>query len=70
MAFIIFKYRQKGRRHMIEWSINLESGNLNIDEQHKKLLEIMNNIGYILENKNFEFEHLLQVVTELLQVRG
>lgn len=38
--------------HLIHWDSSLETGVLIIDEQHKRLIEIYNNLVMVFENRS------------------
>jgi len=50
---------------MIEWSESFSVNNQGIDEQHKKLIGIIEEFVYLIKNKDFSFTNLSQILNEL-----
>lgn len=50
---------------MIQWNENLSVNNAEIDEQHKRWIEIMNKISSILVNRNYEYHRVVEIYKEL-----
>lgn len=50
---------------MMEWSLSLSCNHMEIDKQHKKLIEIINKISTALVDKSVEFEKIIDIVTDL-----
>jgi hemerythrin-like metal-binding protein len=50
---------------MILWTENLSCNNPEIDEQHKKWIEIMNKISSILVNRKYEYYKVVEIYKEL-----
>ncbi|EKQ57539.1 MULTISPECIES: hemerythrin family protein [unclassified Clostridium] len=49
----------------IEWNENLSIGNYAIDEQHKELINLINDVVEVLKQKEYTFSNLLNVVYRL-----
>lgn len=49
----------------MEWSENFSVMNRGMDEQHKKLINIMNQIINLISTKNYYFENLLELVHQM-----
>jgi len=50
---------------MIKWSDNFSCGSIAIDEQHKKLIDLIDTLVSIVKSNRFELSNLLEVVTEM-----
>lgn len=50
---------------MIQWSENFSVLNCEIDEQHKVLISIMDSLAGLLQNEDYRFEAIYDVVTRL-----
>lgn len=50
---------------MLKWSDNFSVNHTGIDEQHKELIEIINDLVVYISEKDTEFSHLLDLVTKL-----
>ena len=51
--------------NIIEWSEALSVGNFEVDEQHKELIKIINEVGMVIRQKQYTFSNLLSVVYKL-----
>lgn len=51
--------------NVIEWNEELSVGNYSIDEQHKELIKIINEIIMFIKNKQYTFKNLLSIVNRL-----
>ncbi|NLC18492.1 MAG: hemerythrin family protein [Clostridiales bacterium] len=50
---------------MIKWNDNFSVNHAGIDEQHKELIDIINDLVVYISEKDTEFSHLLDLVTKL-----
>lgn len=50
---------------MMKWSDSFSVKHTGIDEQHKELIDIINNPVLYISEKDTEFSHLLELVTKL-----
>lgn len=50
---------------MMKWSDNFSVKHTGIDEQHKELIEIINDLVLYISDNDTEFSHLLELVTKL-----
>ena len=50
---------------MIKWSESFSVKHTGIDEQHKKMIEIIQEVVYLVSEEDTEFEHLLELVNQL-----
>lgn len=51
--------------NIIEWNQELSVGNYDIDEQHKELIKIINEVIVVIREKEYTFSNLLSVVCKL-----
>ena len=51
--------------NIIEWSENLSIGRYAIDEQHKELINLINNVAEIIKQKDYTFSNIVFVVNKL-----
>jgi hemerythrin-like metal-binding protein len=50
---------------MMEWNDSLSCNHIGIDNQHKKLIEIINKVSAALVAEEYEFEKVVDIVTDL-----
>lgn len=50
---------------IIEWNEKFSVGNYNIDEQHKELIKIINEVTTVIREKQYTFSNLLSIVCKL-----
>ena len=50
---------------MMEWNDSLSCNHNGIDNQHKKLIEIINKVSAALVAEEYEFEKVVDIVTDL-----
>lgn len=50
---------------MINWSENFSVNNNEIDQQHRKLIEIINHVALVIKNHDYSMEELLNIVDGL-----
>ena len=51
--------------NIIEWNEDLSVGNYDIDEQHKELIKIINEVITVIKEKQYTFSNLLSIVCKL-----